>query len=73
MMTSIPENETADLTTNWWIPTPDVVDSSLIVAALEVGNCDSAADFDYGADDDYVNDLFEGYDMSMSEAADAEV
>ena len=33
----------------------------------------TAADFDYGADDDYINDLFEGHDMSMSDAADAEM
>ena len=48
-------------------------DSSLIVAALEIGNRDIAVDFDYGADDDYINDLFESYDMSMSDAADADV
>ena len=73
MVTSIPADETADLTADWWIPAPDVEDSSLIVAALEVGNCDGTANFDYGADDDYINDLFESYDMSMSDAADADV
>ena len=72
-MTSILVDETADLTADWWIPTPDVEDSSLIVAALEVGDCDSAADLDYGADDDYINDLFESCDMSMSDAANADV
>ena len=73
MVTSFPEAEADDLNADWWIPTPDADDNSLVVAAIEVGNCDSAADFDYGADDDYINDLFEGYDMSMSDAADAEM
>ena len=73
MVTSFPEADAADLNADWWIPTPDADDSSLVVAAIEVGICDSAADFDYGADDDYINDLFEGHDMSMSDAADAEM
>ena len=33
----------------------------------------TAADFDCGADDNYIADMYEGFDMSMSDATNAEV
>ena len=69
MVTSMPD----DTSDNWWIPTPNEDSTSLVVAALAVGNCDSAADFDCGADDDYFTDMYESFDMSMSDAANSEV
>ena len=69
MVTSMP----GDTTDNWWIPTPNEDSTSLVVAALAVDNCDSAADFDCGADENYITDMYESFDMSMSDAANAEV
>ena len=66
MVTSIPKDPPEGH--DWWIPTPDEDDMSLVVASLTVGNCDSAADFD-DADDDYINKLYDNYDLSMSESA----
>ena len=66
MITSILEDPPEDR--DWWIPTPDEDDMSLVVAPLTVGNCDSAADF-ADADDDYINKLYDNYDLSMSESA----
>ena len=76
MVTSPLDDESAEATANWWIPPPDVDSSSLVIAALAVEDCDSAAVSAHasdGADDNYIDMLWETYDLSMSDAANEEM